>query len=839
MKNILTILLILIVFVGHSQNVHVPPEKSPLFLQHDSLYIDSAKLFSFGWISPVFFGVKGDGKVVYDGVTTASSTTFTSATANFSSTDVGKSIRIQGAGTSNVDFITNIASVTNSTTVVLAASTPSAVSATTFDYGTDNTSLIQSMMNYIAHIGGGRAQFKRGLYLLFGALQTSVNGVNPNCQIYVPLTNVNVGDSTYRQIQLEGEYDPQLLSPQETGADVNAVQNCTVFKSEIIGTGTTPSIIGSPYYTPSFIANNYNYTSLELDGILFQTVSSVNNTAVAGTMSCVNVAVLGQARIRNCGAFTETPIYSGAVPVNKTYGFIMPQFLNNGVSQLDFTFAWNYNTGYLVAEHLLGSQVTALCDSFGIEQYSNVVCAGCQAHGATIEALQIEDCVIPVLSVGAGTLYIESFRGERHAGGVWYGAGSYDVQFNSLTDSGAVFINQYDMGLSGGTSISYDINTNAPYRLRVKYNFTKDIDNSQINYPYASSLTFDLYKTKKFFINLTGNTTVNFVNLSPGDRFQVELVQDYVGGRTVTFGSNSVFKTGQSLSVSPYLTDICTGYYDGTAILWNIDGGYLNNYAGGPPQVYIAALTANGYSPGNTEIAGYNIFYDSLVSQGLLPLMKAIYLFSGSTANTHMLNFLNPVNTDAGYRILWNGTITHTYGTITGDGSTGYADTRFDPSVNLNFPTGGVTSWFTSNSLPTSLGGYSTVGSTSPSLQVTGLYDGSDSYYTNGDGAGNLVDAAYPTYRVDSCITDVRTSSSLMTVYRNGSSIGTASGTIVPANYPAGNILLLCRNSSGTHANFTTNPMIFCLFHNSNGWTSTQATQLYNDLATLKTAMGK
>jgi hypothetical protein len=54
-----------------------------------------------------------------DGVTTASSTTHTSATAGFAAGDVGRAIILRGAGAAGADLVTTIASVTNSTTAVL------------------------------------------------------------------------------------------------------------------------------------------------------------------------------------------------------------------------------------------------------------------------------------------------------------------------------------------------------------------------------------------------------------------------------------------------------------------------------------------------------------------------------------------------------------------------------------------------------------------------------------------------------------------------------------------------------------------------------------------------
>jgi len=64
------------------------------------------------------------GRTVSDAVTTNASTALTSATAAFTSADVGRQIRILGIGTSpQLDYVGTIATVTNATTIVLSAAT--------------------------------------------------------------------------------------------------------------------------------------------------------------------------------------------------------------------------------------------------------------------------------------------------------------------------------------------------------------------------------------------------------------------------------------------------------------------------------------------------------------------------------------------------------------------------------------------------------------------------------------------------------------------------------------------------------------------------------------------
>ncbi len=119
-------------------------------------------------INVLNYGAKGDAKILSDGVTNGT-TTFTSATAAFTSTavDGGKLIRITGAAGSSNDLITTIASVTNSTTVVLTVGASTTASGLAFEYGTNNTTAIQAAANAVPTTGGV-LYFPLGYYIKNG-----------------------------------------------------------------------------------------------------------------------------------------------------------------------------------------------------------------------------------------------------------------------------------------------------------------------------------------------------------------------------------------------------------------------------------------------------------------------------------------------------------------------------------------------------------------------------------------------------------------------------------------------------------------------------------------------
>ena len=110
------------------------------------------------------YGAKGDTNYVLDGVTN-STTTVTSATANFSSADVGKTFYAFRFGQGNPDCSeTTIASVTNATTAVLSAACSVTTTASEFVYGHKDTTAIQSAVTAATAIGG-TIYFPAGKYL--------------------------------------------------------------------------------------------------------------------------------------------------------------------------------------------------------------------------------------------------------------------------------------------------------------------------------------------------------------------------------------------------------------------------------------------------------------------------------------------------------------------------------------------------------------------------------------------------------------------------------------------------------------------------------------------------
>jgi hypothetical protein len=92
-------------------------------------------------------------------------------------------------------------------------------------------------------------------------------------------------------------------------------------------------------------------------------------------------------------------------------------------------------------------------------------------------------------------------------------------------------------------------------------------------------------------------------------------------------------------------------------------------------------LAATGITDTIIE-SGLDVFINTLRANNLLVKCKAIYPFVGGTAFTHKFNLLNPLDSDAAFRLTFFGGWTHNSNGVTPNGINAYANTHFTESVN-------------------------------------------------------------------------------------------------------------------------------------------------------------
>ncbi len=114
------------------------------------------------------YNALGNGKIVNDGAMSASSAVLTSATASFTSADVGKAVMVKGAGSGTVAdgrvHNTTILSYQSATQVTLASNATNTISSARVVWGTDDQAAIQAALDAAAN--KGVVSFGNGVYVI-------------------------------------------------------------------------------------------------------------------------------------------------------------------------------------------------------------------------------------------------------------------------------------------------------------------------------------------------------------------------------------------------------------------------------------------------------------------------------------------------------------------------------------------------------------------------------------------------------------------------------------------------------------------------------------------------
>lgn len=104
------------------------------------------------------------------------------------------------------------------------------------------------------------------------------------------------------------------------------------------------------------------------------------------------------------------------------------------------------------------------------------------------------------------------------------------------------------------------------------------------------------------------------------------------------------------------------------------------NGGGNDPDAQLF-ITATGIT--GTNATATNQLVLDLKNANIWTKMKAIYPLVGGTATSHKFNLLNPVDSNAAFRLVFAGGLTHSSDGILGGGVNGYANTFLTPSTSL------------------------------------------------------------------------------------------------------------------------------------------------------------
>lgn len=252
---------------------------------------------------------------------------------------------------------------------------------------------------------------------------------------------------------------------------------------------------------------------------------------------------------------------------------------------------------------------------------------------------------------------------------------------------------------------------------------------------------------------------------------------------------------------------------------------------------YTARTTAFASATAITDttiLNALNTFDLGLISNGLDTKMKALYPFVGSTATTHKYNFMNAVDSDAAFRLQFNGGWTHSTNGALGNGTNTYMNTFLVPTIYSNFNTSGFGIYSRTNEsgyFDEGSGGY---GSSPVNLIYPRLPspDFIADFYVGGRETLSFVSDSLG-LTVGSQI-----SSTNRRLYKNGSKIATTTGGLTSTIVPYYNMYFGANSSGPTNIQNPSNKSYAFAFHCEN-MTDTDQTNLYTLVQAFQTSLSR
>jgi hypothetical protein len=247
-----------------------------------------------------------------------------------------------------------------------------------------------------------------------------------------------------------------------------------------------------------------------------------------------------------------------------------------------------------------------------------------------------------------------------------------------------------------------------------------------------------------------------------------------------------------------------------------------------------AFFTASGLT-GATNLTAINQLVVDLKSYGIWTKMKAIYPMVGGTAALHKWNLKDPQDTNAAFRLVFNGGWTHSSTGATPNGTNAYANTFYNLSINSTNTNVSAGVYNRTNILNTNRLTYGAdTGSSNFAGTALGLKlaDGL-TYYATNDNLGNAAFGSVTDVRGFFTQTISSVNSNGKEIYRNGSLISNATRASIAA--PNLEIAFGANNRAGVIIAYDNRESAFLFFGDT--LTSTDVSNFYTAVQAFQTTL--
>ena len=197
---------------------------------------------------------------------------------------------------------------------------------------------------------------------------------------------------------------------------------------------------------------------------------------------------------------------------------------------------------------------------------------------------------------------------------------------------------------------------------------------------------------------------------------------------------------------------------------------FIKSYVDGDAEAFINATGITG-----SAALAVNTLVVSLKSENLWNSFDAIYPMVGANENSHKYNLKNPQNTDAAFRLNFQGGWTHNSDGAKPNGTNAYANTFYALSTNLSTTNGCMSYYSFTNSAAAAMAEIGSYGAANSDCFIQIRYSGDRFYpnWGNGDSVSNLNSQGY-------YIVNESTTAAAVNGYKNGTLVvgGSASSAI-------------------------------------------------------------
>jgi|694.fasta_scaffold92802_7 hypothetical protein len=249
------------------------------------------------------------------------------------------------------------------------------------------------------------------------------------------------------------------------------------------------------------------------------------------------------------------------------------------------------------------------------------------------------------------------------------------------------------------------------------------------------------------------------------------------------------------------------------------------------PADALAFIAAAGITNATQKQAICTLVSD-LQIYGIWTKMRAIYPFVGGTASTHKFNLKDPQDTNAAFRLVFNGGWTHSSNGAKPNGTNAFANTYLSPSGFLSLNNTSI-SYYSRENLDFT-GSPIAAFSTGNGLLI--LSPRTDTgVQTDNSGVNNTTSGTGAATRRDGLFTASRIISTAFKVYRNA--VVYRNSTITSTSLSTVNLYVGARNNNNSAIQYSA---LQCAFASiGDGLTDTEASNLYTAVQAYQTTLGR